>query len=115
MHSQKTGVAMLASLKLDEPKVVTEYKLQIDRKSIGKTFKAEQKKVRYTAHGDTDRHVGVWRTRVHTMILVNRFAVVNPFAWSMLVDRRCLSVNAPSQQQVRSFQQNRKCYFQVRR
>ncbi|CAM9963468.1 unnamed protein product, partial [Hapterophycus canaliculatus] len=45
MHSQKTGVAMLASCKLDEPKVVTEYKLQIDRKSIGKTFKAEQKKV----------------------------------------------------------------------
>lgn len=45
MHSQKTGVAMLASCKLDEPKVVTEYKLQIDRKAIGKTFKAEQKKV----------------------------------------------------------------------
>lgn len=45
MHSKKTGVAMLASCKLDEPKMVTEYKLQIDRKSLGKTFKAEQKKV----------------------------------------------------------------------
>lgn len=45
MHSQKTGVAMLASCKLDEPKVVTVYKLQIDRKILGKTFKAEQKKV----------------------------------------------------------------------
>lgn len=47
MHSQKTGVAMLASCKLDEPKVVTEYKLQVDRKILGKTFKAEQKKVGY--------------------------------------------------------------------
>ncbi len=46
MHSKKTGVAMLASCKLDEPKMVTEYKLQIDRKSLGKTFKAEQKKVK---------------------------------------------------------------------
>lgn len=45
MHSKKTGVAMLASCKLPEPKVVTEYKLQIDRKALGKTFKAEQKKV----------------------------------------------------------------------
>ncbi|CAN0038986.1 unnamed protein product [Ectocarpus fasciculatus] len=45
MHSKKTGVAMLASCKLAEPKVVTEYKLQIDRKALGKTFKAEQKKV----------------------------------------------------------------------
>lgn len=45
MHSQKTGVAMLASCKLEEPKVVTEYKLQVDRKALGKTFKAEQKKV----------------------------------------------------------------------
>lgn len=37
---------MLASCKLDEPKVVTEYKLQLDRKALGKTFKAEQKKVK---------------------------------------------------------------------
>lgn len=45
VHSKKTGVAMLASCKLDEPKVVTEYKLQVDRKLLGKTFKSEQKKV----------------------------------------------------------------------
>lgn len=45
MHSQKTGVAMLASCKLDEPKVVTEYRLQVDRKLLGKTFKTDQKKV----------------------------------------------------------------------
>lgn len=45
MHAKKTGVAMLASCKLDKPQEVTEYKLQIDRKVLGKTFKAEQKKV----------------------------------------------------------------------
>lgn len=36
---------MLASCKLDKPQEVIEYKLQIDRKALGKTFKAEQKKV----------------------------------------------------------------------
>lgn len=50
MHSKKTGVAMLASCKLDKPQEVTEYKLQIDRKALGKTFKAEQKKVQTAAY-----------------------------------------------------------------
>lgn len=45
MHSKKTGVSMLAACQLDEPKMVTEYKLQTDRKALGTTFKAEQKKV----------------------------------------------------------------------
>ncbi|CAM9230060.1 unnamed protein product [Sphacelaria rigidula] len=45
MHSKKTGTAMVASCKLDEPKTVTAYKLQLDRKALGSKFKAEQKKV----------------------------------------------------------------------
>lgn len=45
VHSKKTGVSMMASCQLDEPKTVTEYKLQTDRKTLGTTFKAQQKKV----------------------------------------------------------------------
>ena len=46
VHSKKTGVSMTASCQLDEPKTVTEYKLQTDRKTLGTTFKAQQKKAR---------------------------------------------------------------------
>lgn len=46
VHSKKTGVSMMASCQLDEPKTVTEYKLQTDRKTLGTTFKAQQKKAR---------------------------------------------------------------------
>lgn len=57
MHSQKTGVAMVASCKLNEPQVVTEYKLRVDKKVLGKTFKAEQKKVNPWV---VDEHVDGW-------------------------------------------------------
>lgn len=46
MHSKKTGVSMVASYQLDEPKTVTAYKLQVDRRALGTTFKADQKKAR---------------------------------------------------------------------
>lgn len=45
MHSKKTGTAMVAASQLDEPQMVTEYKLQIDRRALGTKFKADQKKV----------------------------------------------------------------------
>ena len=45
MHSKRTGVPMMASCQLDEPRVITVYKLQADRKALGVTFKADQKKV----------------------------------------------------------------------
>lgn len=45
MHSKRTGVPMMASCQLDEPRVVTVYKLQADRKALGVTFKGDQKKV----------------------------------------------------------------------
>ncbi|CAN0444458.1 unnamed protein product [Ascophyllum nodosum] len=45
MHSKKTGVPMMASHQLDEPRVITAYKLQVDRKALGVTFKGDQKKV----------------------------------------------------------------------
>jgi glycyl-tRNA synthetase (class II) len=45
VHSAKTNVSMEASLYLTEPKVVEYHKLNADKKKIGMTFKAEQKKV----------------------------------------------------------------------
>lgn len=36
---------MVAASQLDEPQMVTEYKLQIDRRALGTKFKADQKKV----------------------------------------------------------------------
>lgn len=36
---------MMASCQLDEPRVITAYKLQADRKALGVTFKGDQKKV----------------------------------------------------------------------
>lgn len=36
---------MMASCQLDEPRVITVYKLQADRKALGVTFKGDQKKV----------------------------------------------------------------------
>lgn len=46
MHSNKTGTAMVASCKLDEPRTVTEYKMQTDRRALGQKFKGDQKKVK---------------------------------------------------------------------
>ena len=36
----------MASHQLDEPRVITAYKLQVDRKALGVTFKGDQKKAR---------------------------------------------------------------------
>lgn len=55
VHSKKTGVSMMASCQLDEPKTVTEYKLQTDRKTLGTTFKAQQKKARLDGDGTEGR------------------------------------------------------------
>ncbi|CAM9762579.1 unnamed protein product [Chrysoparadoxa australica] len=45
VHAAKTNTPMLASQRLDTPREVTVYKLNVDRKKIGMTHKADQKKV----------------------------------------------------------------------
>ncbi|CAM9567570.1 unnamed protein product, partial [Discosporangium mesarthrocarpum] len=46
MHSKKTGVALVASTQLSQPTTIKEYRLVIDKKAIGITFKKDQKKVK---------------------------------------------------------------------
>lgn len=45
VHSQKSGVPLIAAVTLDKPKQVDYYRLQANRAKIGTTFKQDQKKV----------------------------------------------------------------------
>ena len=45
VHSKATKTPMVATLKLDEPKEIEIAKLKLDRKSLGKTFKTDQRVV----------------------------------------------------------------------